>query len=209
MVPESGVGMKAVDYEVEQQDGGRLVKRKEADLTRGSHGGVPVATSSVGRDMLAVSDIQAETPYAQLNAASVPGDNHDLQTGLAATIIQTQDGKLADRADGEVSQPRELYVAHACWQLISLMSFVHTHPSAAPSHIMHMNHPTPAKITATCTKANRIQIEAATYQVNSYGSNTTQRGGKRGYYTLVKSHLAGTAAAKTSLAKRKQEYDDG
>jgi hypothetical protein len=43
------------------------------------------------RDMLAVSDIQAETPYAQLNAASVPGDDHDLQTGLAATIIQTQD----------------------------------------------------------------------------------------------------------------------
>uniref|UniRef100_A0A0D3FBU9 Uncharacterized protein n=2 Tax=Oryza TaxID=4527 RepID=A0A0D3FBU9_9ORYZ len=74
MVPQSGVGTKAVDYEVEQQDGGRVVKRKEAGLTRGSHGGVPVATSSVGRDMLAVSDIQAETPYAQLNAASVPGE---------------------------------------------------------------------------------------------------------------------------------------
>jgi hypothetical protein len=48
MVPQSGVGTKAVDYEVEQQDGGRVVKRKEAGLTRGSHGGVPVATSSVG-----------------------------------------------------------------------------------------------------------------------------------------------------------------
>uniref|UniRef100_A0A0E0GEM2 Uncharacterized protein n=1 Tax=Oryza nivara TaxID=4536 RepID=A0A0E0GEM2_ORYNI len=69
------------------------------------------------RDMLAVSDIQAETPYAQLNAAS---------------------GKLADRADGEVSQPRELYVAHACWQLISLMSLL-SHPSisCAVSHHAH------------------------------------------------------------------------